>query len=72
MKATFTHASGNPPGFSSLALGMAVIVAMAALIATQSGASAAQSPVSLGIAGTFASWLRPRLPTLVPATSPGT
>ena len=53
MRATFSRGSRNPHGFSPLALGIAVIVAMAALIATQSGASAAQSPVSLGTAGNY-------------------
>src|ERR1700733_199976 len=54
MRATFSRASGNSHGFSPLALGIAVIVALAALIATQSGASAAASPVSLGTAGNYA------------------
>lgn len=53
MRATFSRASGNSHGFSSLALGIAVIVAMAALIATQSSASAAASPVGLGTAGNY-------------------
>jgi hypothetical protein len=54
MRATFGRASGNSHGFSSLALGIAAVVGMAALIATQSGASAAASPVSLGTAGNYA------------------
>jgi hypothetical protein len=53
MRAAFTRASRNPRGFSWLALGIAVIVAMAVLIATQSRASAAQLPVSLGTAGDY-------------------
>ena len=54
MRATFSRASCNSHGFSPLALGIAVIVAMAALIAIQSRASAAASPVSLGTAGNYA------------------
>jgi len=54
MKAIFTRALGNTPGFSWLAPGLALIAAMATLIVTQSGASAAQSPVNLGTAGKFA------------------
>jgi Ice-binding-like/WxL domain surface cell wall-binding len=53
MRAAFTRASCNPRGFSWLTLGIAVMVAMAVLIATQCGASAAQSPVSLGTAGNY-------------------
>lgn len=54
MKATSTRPPGHRPGFFWLAPGIALIVAMAALIVTQSGASAAQSPVNLGTAGNFA------------------
>ena len=54
MKAIFTRAPGNPRGFSWLAPGLALIAAMAAVIVTQSDASAAQSPVNLGTAGNFA------------------
>jgi hypothetical protein len=53
MRAPFSRASGNPHGFSSLALGIAVLVAMAAPIAAQTGASAAQLPVNLGTAGNY-------------------
>ena len=54
MRAISSRASGNSHRFSPLALGIAVVIAMAALIATQSGASAAASPVSLGTAGNYA------------------
>ncbi len=54
MKAIFTRAPGNPRGFSWLAPGLALIAAMAAVIVTQSDASAAPSPVNLGTAGKFA------------------
>jgi hypothetical protein len=53
MRAPFSRTSCNSHGFSSLALGIAVIVALAAPIATQSGASAAASPVGLGTAGNY-------------------
>src|SRR5580704_4824875 len=53
MKATFTRASGELPRFSWLAAGFAFVVAMASLLVAQP-ASAAQPPVNLGTAGSFA------------------
>jgi uncharacterized repeat protein (TIGR01451 family) len=53
MKATFTRASGKLPRFSWLAPGFAFVVAVASLIVAQP-ASAAQPPVNLGSAGSFA------------------
>jgi hypothetical protein len=54
MKAIFARAPRNRPGFSWLALGLALIAAMAALVVAPSSASAAQLPVNLGSAGNFA------------------
>lgn len=54
MNAIFTRALGNRPGFSWLSPGLALIAVMAALIVNPSSASAAQLPVNLGTAGTFA------------------
>ena len=57
MKAIFTRAVGNRPGFSWPAPGLALIAAIAAvaaLIVNPSSASAAQLPVNLGTAGNFA------------------
>ena len=54
MGAIFTRASRKPPGLSWVAPGLALIVAMAALIGTQSSASAATAPVPLGTSANFA------------------
>lgn len=54
MKSVFSRASRRSPGFSWLAAGCAPIIAMTAVIATQSGASAATAPVNLGTAASFA------------------
>jgi hypothetical protein len=54
MKSVFTRASRRSPGFSRLAAGCAPIIAITTVIAAQSGASAAQAPVNLGTAASFA------------------
>jgi hypothetical protein len=54
MKSVFNRASRRPSGFSRLAAGCVPIVAVTTLIATQSAASAAQAPVNLGTAASFA------------------
>jgi hypothetical protein len=54
MRATLSRGWCNPRGFSSLALGIVVIAAMPALIATQFELSDSPSLVSLGTAGNYA------------------
>jgi uncharacterized repeat protein (TIGR01451 family) len=54
MGAIFTRASSKPPGRSWVAPGLALVVAMAALIGIQSSASAATAPVPLGTAANYA------------------
>jgi hypothetical protein len=54
MKSVFNRAPRRPSGFSRLAAGCVPIIAVTTLIAMQSGASAAQAPVNLGTAASFA------------------
>ena len=54
MKSVFNRAHRGPSGFSRLAAGCVPIIAVTTLIAMQSGASAAQAPVNLGTAASFA------------------
>ena len=54
MKSVFNRAPRRPSGFSRLAAGCVPIIAVTTLIAMQSGASAAQAPVNLGSAASFA------------------
>ena len=54
MKSVFNRAPRKPSGFSRLAAGCVPIIAVTTLIAMQSGASAAQAPVNLGTAASFA------------------
>jgi Ice-binding-like len=54
MKSVFTRASRRSPRFSRLAAGCAPVIAITVVIATQSDASAAQAPVNLGTAASFA------------------
>lgn len=54
MKSVFNHAARRPSGFSRMAAGCVPVIAVTTLIAAQSGASAAQAPVNLGTAASFA------------------
>ncbi len=54
MKSVFNRAPRRPSGFSRLAAGCVPVIAVTTLIAMQSGASAAQAPVNLGTAASFA------------------